>query len=116
MLEPGDRLDFDSPTLAVKSAARLDRDEAWMTGHVIFDSTPVSSAIAEMNRYAPRRLKLADPALANRRITGTFSVNDSIAFVRAVAQTFSLTVSDGPDAIVLGGPPDRDKGVGSTAK
>jgi transmembrane sensor len=100
-LEPGDRLEFENPQLAVKSVARIDREEAWLAGHVVFNSTRLSAALEEMNRYASRRLELADPALGEVRVSGTFSAGDSDAFARAVAQMFSLTINDTPEAIVL---------------
>jgi transmembrane sensor len=106
-LDAGERLEIRGPAVAVKSAARLDREEAWTTGHVIFDSTPLRAAIAEMNRYAPRRLELADPALGDLLISGTFSVDDSRHFARAVANVFSLEVTASEAGIVLGRPANK---------
>ena len=102
VLEPGERLEFASPTLAVKSTVRLDREEAWVKGRVIFDATRLGAAVAEINRYAPRRLKLVNPALADLLISGTFSVDDPNAFARAVAQMFSLQVIEAPDSVLIG--------------
>jgi transmembrane sensor len=103
-LDAGERMEFRGRT-AVKSAARLDREEAWTTGHVIFDSTRLSAAIVEMNRYASRRLKLEDPALGDLLISGTFSVDDSRDFARAVAQVFALKMTADRDVILLGAAP-----------
>jgi transmembrane sensor len=101
-LDAGDRLEFQGPALAVKSVARLDREEAWVTGHVIFDSTRLGAAVEEINRYAPRRIRLANPSLAELLVSGNFSVDDAGRFARAVAQVFSLRVTEDTDAIVLG--------------
>lgn len=101
-LEPGERLEFESPTFAVKSTVRLDREEAWVKGRVIFDSTRLGAAVAEINRYAPRRLELVNPALADLLISGTFSVDDPNAFARAVAQMFSLQLIEAPDSVLIG--------------
>jgi transmembrane sensor len=102
VLEPGERLEFASPTFAVKSTVRLDREEAWVKGRVVFDATRLGAAVAEINRYAPRRLKLVNPALADLLISGTFSVDDPDAFARAVAQMFSLQVIEAPDSVLIG--------------
>lgn len=102
MLDPGERLEFESPTFAVKSTIRLDREEAWVKGRVVFDSTRLGAAVAEINRYAPRRLELTNPVLADLLISGTFSVDDPNAFARAVAQMFSLQVIEAPDAVLIG--------------
>lgn len=101
-LEPGEQLEFRGPSFAVKSAVRLDREEAWVKGRVVFDATRLGAALAEMNRYAQRRLELATPTLADLRISGTFSVDDPGAFARAVAQMFSLTITEAPEVVLLG--------------
>jgi transmembrane sensor len=101
-LVPGEQLEFLGPAFAVKSAVRLDREEAWVSGRVVFDATRLGAALAEMNRYAHRRLELATPGLADLRISGTFSVDDPGAFARAVAQMFSLTITEAPEVVLLG--------------
>jgi len=101
-LDPGERLDFESPTFAVKSTIRLDREEAWVKGRVVFEATRLGAAIAEFNRYASRRLELVNPALADLLISGTFSVDDPNAFARAVAQMFSLQVIEAPNSVLIG--------------
>ena len=101
-LNPGERLDFESPTFAVKSTTRLDREEAWVKGRVVFDATRLGAAVAEINRYASRRLELVNPALGDLLISGTFSVDDPNAFARAVAQMFSLQVIEAPNSVLIG--------------
>jgi transmembrane sensor len=101
LLQAGERLDFKSPTLAVKSTARLEQEEGWVTGRVVFDATRLSAALAEINRYAPRPLKLAKPAMGDLLVSGTFSVDDSSAFAHAVAQMFSLRLIETEDGVVL---------------
>jgi transmembrane sensor len=101
-LNPGERLDFESPTFAVKSTIRLDREEAWVKGRVVFDATRLGAAVAEINRYASRRLELVNPALGDLLISGTFSVDDPNAFARAVAQMFSLQVIEAPNSVLIG--------------
>lgn len=101
-LEPGQRLDFEGPTFAVKSTIRLDREEAWVKGRVVFEATRLGAAVAEINRYASRRLELVNPGLADLLISGTFSVDDPNAFARAVAQMFSLQVIEAPNSILIG--------------
>ena len=101
-LKPGERLDFESPSFAVKSTIRLDREEAWVKGRVVFEATRLDAAVAEINRYAARRLELVNPALAALQISGTFSADDPDAFARAVAQMFSLQVIEAPNSILIG--------------
>jgi transmembrane sensor len=100
-LHASERVEFRGRAKPVKSKARVDREEAWTTGHVIFESTPLDIAVAEMNRYTPQRLELGDPSLAHLLISGTFSVGDSRDFARAIAQVFSLRIAARPNAIRL---------------
>jgi len=103
-LEPGERLQFAQPVLAVKSEPQLEREEAWVSGRAIFNSTPLSDAVDEMNRYTRRKLQLSDPELAALEISGTFSVDDAEAFARALAEIFSLEIQQTGDAIVVSPP------------
>lgn len=100
-MSPGDRLLFEQPTIAVKSAPSLAREEAWVAGRAIFERTPLREAVAEINRYARRSLQLGDPSLADLPISGTFSVDDVDAFARALADVLSLRVEDTGKSLVL---------------
>lgn len=100
-MEPGERLSFEQPTIAVKSAPNLAREQAWVAGRAIFERTPLREAVAEINRYARRPIELGDPSLAELPISGTFSVDDADAFARALAEVLSLSVEDSGSAIVL---------------
>jgi transmembrane sensor len=100
-MNPGDRLLFEQPTIAVKSAPSLEREEAWVAGRAIFQHTPLREAVAEMNRYAQRSLQLGDPTLADLPISGTFAVDDVDAFARALADVLSLRVDDTGTSLVL---------------
>jgi transmembrane sensor len=100
-MTPGDRLLFEQPTLAIKTAPDLEREEAWVAGRAIFERTPLRDAVEEINRYAKRPLQLGDATLGELPISGTFSVDDVDAFARALADVLSLRVDDTGDALVL---------------
>jgi transmembrane sensor len=100
-MTPGDRLLFEQPTIAIKTAPDLEREEAWVAGRAIFERTPLRDAVEEINRYAKRPLQLGDPTLGELPISGTFSVDDVDAFARALADVLSLRVDDTGDALVL---------------
>lgn len=53
-----------------------ERAAAWTARRVIFDNEPLSGVLTEFNRYNNRRLTVADPILANRRVSGVFKVHD----------------------------------------
>lgn len=54
---------------------------AWTKQRVVFENEPLEAVVAEFNRYNRTNLRLGDPALAKRRITGSFDVNDLDHFI-----------------------------------
>lgn len=73
---------------------------AWRRGKMRFDNTPISAAVAEMNRYYRTPIEL-DAAVADSPVTGEFDIADQNAAVRALAAAFSLDVERRPDRILL---------------
>lgn len=62
---------------------------AWAEGRLVFDSTPLAEVVAEFNRYNKVELKVDDPELAQRKVSGVFKANDPetlVAFVEAGAR------------------------------
>jgi len=62
----------------------------WPERMLAFDDVPLGRAIAEANRYAGRRIVLADPALERLRVTGTFRAGDLEGLARSLAEAFGL--------------------------
>lgn len=50
---------------------------SWTRGRLLFRGTPLSELVAEVNRYADRPLRLADPTLGTIPVSGTFPIGDS---------------------------------------
>lgn len=77
------------------------RASAWTQGRVIFDATPLSEAIAEINRYTPNKLVLAARGRSDERISGSFTTGDPSGFLKAVSAMLSLEIERQPDGQVL---------------
>ncbi|UAL08892.1 FecR domain-containing protein [Caulobacter segnis] len=65
------------------------KEAAWLQGRLVFDGEPLSSVVAEMNRFSERKLSLADPALAATPVSGVFKTGQIDAFVAAL-RTYGL--------------------------
>ncbi|USQ94165.1 FecR family protein [Caulobacter sp. RL271] len=65
------------------------KESAWLQGRLVFDAEPLSSVVAEMNRYSTRKLALADPTLAATPVSGVFKTGQIDAFVAAL-RTYGL--------------------------
>lgn len=69
-----------------------ERDTSWRRGQVIFDNTRLADAIAEVNRYSDAKIELADPDLADLRLSGAFATGRPTVFVEAVTSYFPVQV------------------------
>jgi transmembrane sensor len=70
-----------------------ERDTSWRRGQVIFDNTRLADAIAEVNRYSDAKIELADPDLADLRLSGAFATGRPAVFVEAVTSYFPVQVT-----------------------
>lgn len=104
-LTPGDRLTFVTAEAPKIDRPAIEKVTAWQRGKVALDDTPLSDAVAEMNRYSTTRLVVEDPETAAIRVSGIFRAGDQVDFARAVARTYSLKIREGPREIVLAGTP-----------
>lgn len=64
---------------------------------LVFNDTPLGEAVAEMNRYAAHPILLADPSLANLRISGVFKTGDPEHFAESVSEAFPVAIAHTPD-------------------
>jgi len=103
-LSPGERLTFSADQVPQIDRPSLDLITAWERGQVVLDNTPLTEAVAEMNRYSSRRIVIS-PAMRSIRVSGVFEVGDSASFAAALARAYHLNEStrSGGD-IVLSSP------------
>lgn len=87
-----------------RAAADAARTTSWTTGRLMFRRTPLAAAVAEVNRYAERKIELTDPGLGARPVSGFFDVGDSEAFAKGVAVLFDLKMSAAPKGPIRLGP------------
>lgn len=68
------------------------RVAAWRFGQMVLESDPLSSAVAEINRYNARQIVIADPSLNDMAINGVFQTGRPEAFVEALTAAFPVSV------------------------
>ncbi len=88
-LEPGSQLRVaakHSQVLAVDTAA----ETSWTQGELIFRDQPLGEALAEVNRYLVRPVRLDAGRLGDVRVSGVFKTGDRDAFVSAATDLFEL--------------------------
>ena len=75
-------------------AVDAQRTTAWLHREIVFDHEPLERVVAEFNRYAPKPIAIATPALGKLEISGAFPTDDSQAFVAFLRSLHSLRVED----------------------
>jgi transmembrane sensor len=80
---------------------KIAEELGWRQGVIVFDHTTLADAAAEFNRYNRRKLVIADSAVANITIDGTFPTNDVEAFTDVVQHILRLHVDGYEDEIAI---------------
>ena len=70
---------------------------SWTGGLLVFNDTPLSDAVAEINRYNTRPIAIADTAVGAYRVSGVFKSNDVEYFSRAMAEVLPIEITHMPD-------------------
>ena len=87
---------FDDPTMIDPTVVT-----AWKNGIVIFDGTPISEVIAEVNRYRHGKVILTNTALGRERFNARFRIENIDRVVGQIAQVFGAQARTLPGGIIL---------------
>ncbi|MBR0344783.1 MAG: FecR domain-containing protein [Rudaea sp.] len=93
-LKPGQYLRVRAGERPQLDVRRADAATAWRRGEVILDGTPLGEAVAEMNRYDPRRVQIDDADLGQVRVSGIYRTGDNLDFAQSVASIYGLKVKE----------------------
>lgn len=74
---------------------------AWQDGIIIFDATPVSQVVEEINRYRAGRVILTNTALGQERFSARFRISDIDGLVDKLTRVFGARATALPAGIVL---------------
>jgi len=82
------------------SREQLSSDLAWREGAVVFDSEPLSEAIAEIQRYTDARIIISDPGIASLPVGGRFKTDDLQGFLDGLQAALPITIRRAADDVV----------------
>lgn len=94
-LQPGDRFHIAQDGRQSRTASDGET-AAWRTGRLVFDDLSLADAVAEFNRYRHARIALADPSLAEIRVSGAFRSGDPSGFIEALQLLHGVSSSSDP--------------------
>lgn len=72
VLEAGQRTRYGGDGVDPAATVDAERASAWQRGLLVFDDLPLAAVVAELDRYRPGRIVVADEQLAQRRVSGVF--------------------------------------------
>ena len=81
-------------------AANVPAATSWTVGRLTFENTPISVAVAEVNRYLPQKIVLDAGPAENVAVNGVFTTGDREAFVAATTDLFGLVARTQADGSV----------------
>lgn len=82
------------------STTRVDHEQAWRQGLLVFDDLTLVEAATEFNRYSAKKLVISDKA-AEMRISGSFKANNVDAFIRLLQSAYGLHAAHYPDRVEI---------------
>lgn len=101
-LVAGQRAEYDPGTGAVNvSAVAPEHAASWRENRLEFIDEPLSSVIANVNRYSRLPVQFADERTAALLFTGTVNITTIDSWIGALPQVFPLRVSRFADHVVL---------------
>ncbi len=74
---------------------------AWKDGIVIFDATPITDVVAEVNRYRRGKIVLTNAALGRERFNARFRIENIDRVVGQIEQVFGAHATVLPGGITL---------------
>ena len=101
-LEPGQQISLgDQARRGDVQPVDVSLATSWTEGRLVFRALPLSTALAEVNRYSPTMIQLDEPSLRQAPVSGVFDTGDTEAFVAAISDLFGLEVAARDDKQIL---------------
>jgi transmembrane sensor len=82
-------------------AADVRRITAWREGKLVFEEVPLADAIAEFNRYSPRKVQVDSVAIGSRPVSGVLQIGDMSSLRFLLQESLGLTLTDQGDTLLL---------------
>ena len=100
-LRPGEQLLAAADQPSVVLPVDVEKQVSWRTGRLIFSDEPLGDVVEELNRHSDRKIVLADPTLADLRVSGVFRAGAVGSFVTAIDAAFPIAAESRGDEVVL---------------
>ena len=103
-LAPGQQVSVNQGRLQPLATADLVRITAWQRQRLVFARTPLSQALAQIQRYRVAVIELEGQGLADLPVTGTFDTRNVEALLDVLPRILPVSVRRDPEGRVRIGP------------
>lgn len=83
-----------APMTAVVHQVNAPAQAAWTTGSLVFEDETVAEVVRRFNLHNQAQIRILDPELAARRISGTFRASDPESFIAFIHATSASPAGD----------------------
>ncbi|GFE82319.1 protein FpvR [Steroidobacter agaridevorans] len=90
-------------------AADVRRITAWREGKLVFDQVPLADAIAEFNRYSPRKVQVSSASVGSRPVSGVLQIGDMSSLRFLLQESLGLKLIDQGDTLLLQAAPESNE-------
>lgn len=97
----GRQVTYDDTGLRPASTVDPREVTSWHDGFIVFRSTPLSAAVAEINRYRPGRVMVLSAALGQKTVSGRFRIERADEILGWIERATGATSRSLPGGIVL---------------
>jgi ferric-dicitrate binding protein FerR (iron transport regulator) len=104
VLHAGDLARVDTAGVATVSHVNAASYVAWTTGTIVFDATALRDAVRELERWYDLDIRIANEALAERRLSGSFRNAADDEMLRELAEALGIRVIRHGRAVLLAPP------------
>jgi transmembrane sensor len=87
---------------ATRAPADIERKLAWRSGKVIFTNQTLGEAVADFNRYSPRKIVIGDPAIGRMTFIGQYAVDAPEVFAKDVSTYLGVPLMVTDETITIG--------------
>ncbi|MDF2381751.1 FecR domain-containing protein [Nostoc ellipsosporum NOK] len=102
MLRPGQQFAISAGPAAAAPVAIRAPEARWPSGMLSFEDAPLADVLASANRYSRTQIVIRDPAVGERRFTGTFKAGEPAQLAEMIGSMFHLSVErDQDDNFIL---------------
>lgn len=97
----GEQITYDDTDLRPAVAVDPREVTSWQDGYIVFRATPLSDAVAEINRYRPGKVMVLGATLGRRTVSGRFRIERTDEILGWIERAVGATSRSLPGGLVL---------------